>query len=124
LSKITDLMRRAVIISGVAGALIIGATATSNASVPAAQAPAAASSTGMSSAVQAEDPPTTMAYGDCVFTLEVLGYEATNTRRFICAAASLFYPGQATRLATCTAAMWRTGVSLRISGVACLAAVS
>jgi hypothetical protein len=124
LSKITDLMRRAAIISGVTGALIIGATATANASEPAAPAPAAVSSTGMSHAAQTEDPPTTMSHADCIHVLQSWGYEVTNTRSALCAAASLPIPGTATRIAVCTIALNATGVLGFVSAAACLAATA
>lgn len=122
MSKITNLMRRTAIISGVTGALIIGATATANASVPAAPAPVAASSTGVSQAAQTEDPTTTLAHGDCKYILETAGYRFTTFRSSLCAAASFPYPGQAARITICTAGMTGSGVYPAIALAACTAA--
>jgi len=124
LRKITNLMRRAAIISGVTGALIIGATATANAAEPAPAAPAAASSTGLPQAAQSEDSPTSRSYGDCRAVLEGWGYDFTNYRAGLCAAASLPLPGQGTRVAICTTAMSASGVLGVVSLAACTAATA
>jgi hypothetical protein len=124
LSKITNLMRQAAIISGVTGALIIGAAATAHASVPAAQAPAVSSSTGVSQAAQTEDPPTTMSFSACTDTLSNFNYTVTRTRSGICfAAATAIFTAPSTRVAACSAGLFATGVSPLVSGIACTAAV-
>ena len=124
MSKITSLIKRAGLVSGVTGAVIIGATGTANASVPAGQAQVAASSAGVSHAAQNEDPITTRSYGDCRYVLEAYGYRVTNTRAGLCAAASFPFPGQATRISVCTAGMIATGVGVVIAPAACIAATA
>jgi len=118
LSKITNLMRRAAIVSGVTGALIIGATATAHASEPAAPAPVL-SSTGTSDAAPDEGPITTQGAGECTHYLEIYGYTVTNTRRLICSAAAFPIGAVTTRIATCTAALIATGVGTVVSPIAC-----
>jgi hypothetical protein len=119
LSKIANLMKRAVFVSGVTGALIIGATATApayastaHASKPAGSAPVAES-------------PTTQSYGDCKYNLEyVFGYEVTNTRDALCLAASAPVGSATTRVGICTTAMIATGVAAIAAFTSCLSATA
>ena len=124
MSKITNLMRRAAVISGVTGALIIGATATAHAAEPTALAPAAVSSTDMPQAAQNEDPITTQSAEACLDYLRDWGYTITATRRGICSLASLPFPAQPTRIAVCTAALLSTGVGTVVSPIACTLATA
>ncbi len=124
MSKITNLMKRAALVSGVTGALIIGATSTANASVPAAQAPVAVSSTGMSHAAQNEGPITPKSKSDCTDYLQTWGYEVTNTRERICALASFPFPSQQTRIVVCTGALLATGVGGVVAPIACTLATA
>ena len=120
--KITNLMRRAAIVSSVTGVLLIGATATAHASGPSAPAPVAASSTGTSSVVQADDP-TIQSAAACTDQLGNWGYTVTARRAALCLAASLPFPGAGTRLSVCTAGMILTGVTATVSSIVCTAAV-
>ncbi|MCA2212812.1 hypothetical protein [Jidongwangia harbinensis] len=120
MTKIRNLMRRATIISVVTGAVILGATATAQASEPAGPAPAAvSSSTGTSDAGQDESALTNRGAGECTHYLEIYGYTVTNTRRLICSAAAFPIGAVTTRIATCTAALIATGVGTVVSPIAC-----
>lgn len=124
LSKITNLMRRAALVSGVTGALIIGATATAHASMPAAQAPTAVSSTDVPDAARNQGPITPQTAGDCIDYLENWGYRITAGRRLACSLASLPFPSQPTRIAACTAALINTGVGGVVAPIACTLATA
>jgi hypothetical protein len=124
LSKIANLLKRAALVSGVTGALVIGATATAQAAVPAAQAPAAVSSTDMSHAAQNAGPITPQSHSDCTNYLQTWGYEVTNKRNTICALASFPFPSQHLRIVTCTGALLATGVGGVVAPIACTLATA
>ena len=119
MSKIANLMKRAAFVSGVTGALIIGATATA----PAHASTAHASQPAQSAPVA--DPPTTLSYGDCTYNLQyVFGYRVTTARSALCAAASAAYPSASTRVSVCTAGMGVTGVAPFAAFTSCLSATA
>jgi len=116
-------MKRAALVSGVTGALIIGATGAAFAAEPAGPAPASSSPTGMSQAVEADGPITTQGYGDCVNQLVNWGYAPTPKRRTICLVAATSPWGHRKVIAGCSASLVLTGVGAIVAGIACTAAV-
>jgi len=118
LNKIANLMKRAAFVSGVTGALIIGATTIAPAHASTAHTPT-------SHASKLAGPPAPPSYGDCTYNLEyVFAYEVTNTRRSLCLAASASYPSAATRVSICTAGMQMTGVDAFAAFTSCLSATA
>jgi hypothetical protein len=124
LSKITDLMKRALFVSSVTGVMFIGATATAHASVPAAQAQTTGTSTDVPDTAQNQDPVTPQSTGDCIDYLETWGYQITRGRRLACSAAAFPFPSQPVRIATCTAALISTGVGGVVAPIACTLATA
>ena len=121
--KVTNLIRQAAVVSGVAVAVILGATAAAPAAEPAAVASASATSTTVPSTVGNDGPVTAQGVGDCTYILEYIGgYRITTVRYGLCSAASLPFPGAGTRIAVCSAGMTATGVLAAISLAACTAA--
>jgi hypothetical protein len=100
-----------VLVSCVTGSLIIGAgsAAYANASVPDARS---------------KVPLRPESRSDCTDYLETCGYVVTKTRYTICGLASLPFPCQQVRIATCTAALLTTGVGGLVSSIACILATA
>ena len=123
LIKVSNLVKRTVVVSGVAVAVTLGATATAHAVEPATAASASAMSTTVPSTVGDDGPVTIQGAGDCTYILEYVGgYRITTTRYALCNAASLPFPGAGTRIAVCSAGLTATGVLGAIAVVACTAA--
>jgi hypothetical protein len=114
-SKIRKAMQGAILVSIVTGALFFGAT-IAHAAEPAAAA--VSSSTSASDPVQSDDAGV-MGQGDCRAWLQVKGYPVTNTRAKACFVAAQPIGNQGARIGICIGVMVSTGVSGRVSSVAC-----
>ena len=120
---VSNLVKRTAVVSGVAVAVTLGATATAHAVEPATVASASIMSTTVPSTVGNDGPVTIQGVGDCTYILEYIGgYRITTTRYALCSAASLPVPGAGTRIAVCSAGLTATGVLGAISIAACTAA--
>jgi hypothetical protein len=120
LNKIRNLMQQVILITAVAGALLVGATGVANASA----APASAALETATPAVQAAGPIKPASAGACTDTLGFYGYTVTLFRFSLCLVAASSVGSAAHRLAACTTGMIGSGVAVFPAGTACLAAVS